>query len=175
MPDILRKIIYGLEKIWNKTQHIITTCQYYKTEDGNLNMIFNDDKNIKEFITYFYDIMPTIHTYTIKLTLKILQKLGLINEIEYMVNNSITTNRFLMFSDLKRNEDLEKILNETLLICPRCFKEINNKNRNKVLLEMWYLNCPHCNKKIYLDRFLFYNCHMEGEEYKKGRYSKSKK
>ena len=60
----------GLERIWNKTQHIITNCKYYKTEDGNLNMIFNDDKNIKDFVTYFYNIMPTICTYVLKLTLK---------------------------------------------------------------------------------------------------------
>lgn len=162
----------GLEKIWNKTQHIITNCKHYRTEDGNLNMIFNDDKNIREFITYFYHVMPMIYTYTLKLTLKILQKLGLINEIEYIINNAITTNRYLMFSNHEKNMDLDKLLNETLLICPRCYKEINNNNKNKNILEMWYLNCPHCKKRINLDRFLFYNCHKEGNEYKKGRYEK---
>lgn len=68
--------------------------------------------------------------------------------------------------------DLDKLLNETLLICPRCYKKINNNNKNKNILEMWYLNCPHCKKRINLDRFLFYNCHKEGNEYKKGRYEK---
>lgn len=160
----------GLEKIWNKTQHIITNCKHYKTEDGNLNMIFNDDRNIREFISYFYHIMPIIHTYTMKLTLKILQKLELINEIEYKINNTIITNRYLMFSNNEENVDLNKLLNETLLICPRCYKEINDNNQNKKILEIWYLDCPHCKKRINLDRFLFYNCHKEENEYKKGRY-----
>lgn len=134
-------------------------------------MVFNDDENIREFITYFYHVMPTIQTYVLKLTLKILQKIGLINEIEYTVNNWIITNRFLMFNNQKKDEKIQKILNKTSLLCPRCFKEIENRNNN--LLELWYLNCPHCNKKINLDRFLFYNCHKEGDEYKKGRYSKN--
>lgn len=135
-------------------------------------MIFNEEQNIKDFIVYFYHIMPTIHTYTIKLTLKILQQLQLINEIEYMVNNSLTTNRFLMFSNEKKNKELEDLLNETILICPRCFKEINYKNKNIELLKIWKLECPHCKKMIYLDKFLFYNCHKEGAEYKRGRYKK---
>ena len=68
-------------------------------------MIFNDAKNIKEFITYFYHIMPTIETYVIKLTLKILQKLELINEIEFIINNSITTNRYLMLTNKEKNKE----------------------------------------------------------------------
>lgn len=158
----------GLERIWNKTQHIITNCKYYKTEDGNLNMIFNDDKNIKDFVTYFYNIMPTICTYVLKLTLKILQNLGLINEIEYEINNIIITNRYLKFSKVGENIKLDKFLDETFLICPRCYKEINDKD----ILNRWHLICPYCKKRINLDRFLFYNCHKEGEEYKSGRYAK---
>lgn len=71
-------------------------------------MIFNDDKNIKEFITYFYHIMPTIQTYVIKITLKVLQKLGLINEIEFIINNSMTTNRYLMLSNKKGRYNSKK-------------------------------------------------------------------
>ena len=120
---IQKKKKYGLERIWNKTQHIITTCPHYKTEDGNLNMIFNDDKNIKEFIEYFYYIMPTVQTYVAKLALNVLKKLGLINEIEFIINDLMITNRYLMFSNKNKNEELNDILNNTLLICPRCFKE----------------------------------------------------
>ena len=138
-------------------------------------MIFNDVKNIKEFITYFYHIMPTIQTYVIKITLKVLQKLRLINEIEFIINNSITTNRYLMLINKGTNKELKKLLNDTLLICPRCFKEINNFKENEEILRRWYLNCPHCKKRIYLDRFVFYNCHKENGEYIKGRYNNKKK
>ena len=136
-------------------------------------MIFNDDDNIKEFITYFYHVMPTIQTYVVKLTLKILKKIGLINEIEYAVNNCIITNRFLMFNNTKSNKEIKKILDNTSLLCPRCFKEIDNKNNH--FLEQWNISCPFCNKEINLDRFLFYNYHKEGNEYKKGRYNKNRK
>ncbi len=136
-------------------------------------MVFNDEDNIKEFITYFYHVMPTVQTYVVKLTLKILQKIGLINEIEYTVNNSIITNRFLMFNNSKNNKEIKKILDNTSLLCPRCFKKIDNKNNH--FLEQWYISCPFCNKEINLDRFLFYNCHKEGNEYKKGRYNKNRK
>lgn len=176
--DILYNVRYskkehmGLERVWNKTQHIITTCKHYRTEDGNLNMVFNDVENIKEFIDHFYRIMPVIQTYAIKIALKILQKLELINEVEYIVNNSIITNRFLMLTNKHINKELEDILNQTYLICPRCFNEINDDKGNKHILKLWNLKCPHCNKKVYLDRFLFYNCHKDGNEYKKGRYKK---
>ena len=136
-------------------------------------MVFNDEDNIKEFITYFYHVMPTVQTYVVKLTLKILQKIGLINEIEYTVNNSIITNRFLMFNNSKNNKEIKKILDNTSLLCPRCFKKIDNKNNH--FLGQWYISCPFCNKEINLDRFLFYNCHKEGNEYKKGRYNKNRK
>lgn len=133
-------------------------------------MIFNDVKNIKEFIRYFYHIMPVVQTYVIKLTLKILKKLELINEIEFIINNSITTNRYLMISNNEKNRDLKDLLNKTLLICPRCFKEIKKFKENKEILKVWHIYCPHCKKKVYLDRFVFYNCHKENGEYVKGRY-----
>ena len=68
---------------------------------------------------------------------------------------------------MNKSEDikLKKLLNKTLLICPRCYKKINNFKENEEILRMWYLYCPHCKKKINLDRFVFYNCHKEGEQY----------
>ena len=169
-----------MERIWNQTQHIITTHPEYKTENGNFNMIFNDNISIKEFIKYFYYIMPIIHTYVVRLTLKILYDIGRINELEYLVNDSIIRNRYMLLvndeeKEREENKEIQLILNKTYLLCPHCFNEINNEKGNKELLRMWHLYCPFCKKIINLDRFIFYNCHKEGDEYIRGRYKSNKK
>ena len=51
----------------------------------------------------------------------------------------------------------------------------NIMKENEKILKMWYLYCPHCKKKINLDRFIFYNCHEENGEYIKGRYNRRNK
>lgn len=52
---------------------------------------------------------------------------------------------------------------------------IDNFKENEEILRRWYLYCPHCKNRIYLDRFVFYNCHKENGEYVKGRYNNKKK
>ena len=89
-------------------------------------MIFNDDKNIKEFIEYFYYIMPTVQTYVAKLTLNVLKKLGLINEIEFIINDLMITNRYLMFSNKNTNTTKKQAaeLNLPLVLCSLIFSSI---------------------------------------------------
>lgn len=54
----------GLEKIWEKATHIVTSCRHYKTEKGNLNFIFSDKDAKDEQWEYLYLILPNILFYT---------------------------------------------------------------------------------------------------------------
>lgn len=159
-----RKEEFGLERIWNQTQHIITTCKHYKTKDGNLNMIFNDLEDISEFVNYFYLLMPVIQYYVVMITFKFLEDMDLINELEKTINYYLITIKYLKImnknSKNKMNSDIMKILKDLFIICPKCAKTINKDTHISFyhnILSSWSITCPHCNKNIKLDRFIFYN------------------
>lgn len=154
----------GLEKIWNQTQHIITTYKYYKTKDGNLNMLFNKLDDIEEYVTYFYTFMPAIQYYVVMITFKFLENMDLINELEKTINYYLITIKYLKImnknSKNKMNSDIMKILRDLFIICPKCAKNINKDTHISFyqdILSSWNITCPHCNKNIKLDRFIFYN------------------
>lgn len=161
-----RKEDFGLERIWNKTQHIITTCKHYKTENGNLNMIFNDLEDIKEYVNYFYTLMPIIQYYVVMITFKFLEDMELVNDIEKNINYYLITIKYLntIYKDNDKNNTINpnvmKILKDFFIVCPKCATIINNnthKSFYKNILSSWNIICPNCTKNIKLDRYIFYN------------------
>ena len=63
----------SLEKIWNKTSHIITNAKDYATEDGNLNIIFATEDIVEENLVYFYKVCCSVQLYFVTLLLNILK------------------------------------------------------------------------------------------------------
>ena len=151
-----KKKDYSLERLWNPASHIITTCKDYKTEDGNLNMIFNDVKNIEKLINHYFNIMPSVQHYVLKMFLSILYNEGLITEFEYIVNTSISSIK----SAAVVTEINDNNIDNFIFVCPHCnntfeFKDdINIKNKCLFNLNM---TCSNCKKTIHLDKFLEYS------------------
>lgn len=58
-----KKEEYGLEKLWQKATHIVTTNQHYQTETGNLNFVFSTSKGKQEQWNYLYLILPCVLFY----------------------------------------------------------------------------------------------------------------
>lgn len=144
----------SLEKLWNKTLHIITTREDYSTEQGNLNIIFADDETIKENLIYFYKACVPIQMYFILLVLNIIKKENLISDYEFY--NSINS-FYHIFIAVLDEEIPESIANTFLLWCDKCdntFKiseeEKFNYNFEKNVFEF---TCPYCHKKHRIGKF----------------------
>jgi len=160
-----KKSEIGLERIWNKASHIITTCKDYKTDNGNLNMIFNDDKNIREYVNYFFIIMPYVQYYITRLVFNFLREEKLINEIEYLQNDAlllIKLNAIVVFP----KDIYYDLIKDFSLLCPNCSNMIellkNENIQNKISKDFCY-KCPKCNKNIKLDKFLFYDIDLKDQ------------
>lgn len=144
----------SLEKIWNKTSHIITNAQDYATEDGNLNIIFATPDIVEENLVYFYKVCCSIQLYFITLILNILKDEKLISNECY---NQNMANLYFAFLCTLENEITDEIIESLTLKCSHCgsitniTKEmLNRNNANKV----FKFKCNQCKKTSVIDGFI---------------------
>ena len=152
-----KKCNYGLEGIWNRAAHIITTCSSYKTENGNFNMIFNDKKRNEELLKHYFSVMPLISSYTVELILNLLKKEKLISDFEFEMNYAMF--RLKTISAFGTPEMNDEIINNILFTCPCCNTttqiKFDQNLKDDVLCNSSTI-CSSCNQKIRLDKFLNY-------------------
>ncbi len=150
-----KKSKQSLEKIWNKTSHIITTCNQYATENGNLNIIFATDDIVEEHIVYFYKVCCSIQLYFVQLLLTILRDEKLITE-ELFNRNMI--NLHFAFSCTLDDSVPNEIAKTLAVRCDYCGHEIQiteemikNNNRNKT----FNYRCSKCKNDTIISGFLY--------------------
>ena len=146
----------SLEKLWNKSIHIITSRKEYKTKDSNLNMIFYSDKEVKENITYIYKVLCSVQLYFVVLISNILLDEGLIllDDYNYNINNI-----FILFFSILSDADLSKEqLNALIYKCKNC-QNNNSFNRERLFLNpttnQFEIICDKCKKRAPIKKFIF--------------------
>ena len=83
-----KKSDYGLEPLWNKANHIVTTSKDYKTESLNLNFVFSGDVSKESQWNYLYSVLPYLLFYTIEVIQAVLdQEIGK-NKFEVLIETS---------------------------------------------------------------------------------------
>jgi len=94
-----KKTDYGLEPLWNKANHIVTTSKDYKTESLNLNFVFSGDVSKESQWNYLYSVLPYLLFYTIEV-------------IQVVLDQEIGKNKFevLIETSEKRADKFEKIV-----------------------------------------------------------------
>lgn len=144
----------SLEKIWNKTSHIITNHKEYATENGNLNIIFSTGDIVEEHIVYFYKVCCSIQLYFIQLLLSILKEENLISE---EVFNKNVINVYFAFSCTLDEAIPEEIAKALVVKCNHCGhvfqineKIIKNNNKNKT----FNYRCNKCKNYTIINGFL---------------------
>lgn len=144
----------SLEKIWNKTSHIITNAKDYATEDGNLNIIFATEDIVEENLVYFYKVCCSVQLYFVTLLLNILKDEELISEECFNQNMG---NLYFAFSCTLENDLPEEIVKSITLKCNHCdsitnitSKMINKNNKNKT----FKYKCDHCKKESIINGFI---------------------
>lgn len=154
---------FALEKIWNKTIHIITTDSNYKTENGSLNMIFNSVEDVNQYDNYYFVTMPLIQFYVLRIMFYFLYEESYISFLEFTQNNDLLMLNFChVFCDTS-NDYYKGLTKSFHLICPKCgnkmkFKPDMIKNGNN---SIYYYLCKKCNNKISLSKFIHYSKEVE--------------
>ena len=144
----------SLEKIWNKTLHIITNYKDYATENGNLNIVFATDDEVEEHIVYFYKVCCSMQLYVVQLLLNILRDENLISEELFNKNMS---NLYFSFSCTLDGDIPNEIANSLVVKCSHCEHEfqitkemIIDNNKNKTFI----YKCNQCKKATIINGFL---------------------
>ena len=146
----------SLEKIWNKTSHIITDAKDYATEDGNLNIIFATPDIVEENLVYFYKVCRSVQLYFVTLILNILKDEKLISAECY---NQNMMNLYFALSCTLEKEVPDKIVEPLSLNCNYCGSTTNvtkemvtKNNKNKI----FKFKCKQCKKISIIDGFIFF-------------------
>lgn len=145
----------SLEKIWNKTSHIITSRKEYATAKGNLNIVFATNEQIEEHIVYFYKVCSSIQLYFVTLVLNILLEEKFISNDLY---NQNMINLYFAFSCILNNELTEDQEKALVMKCNYCG---NITKINKEIIKENYLNktfafyCDRCKKKNLISGFIY--------------------
>ncbi len=145
----------SLEKIWNKTAHIITSSKYYKTENGNLNIIFDTPDIVEENIIYFYKVCTSIQLYFLTLVFNILKDENLITEREFEFN---IRQIYFAYSCTLEHKLQEECLNQLVLECNKCGKEIEITQkilRSNYSNSIFMYKCSCCNNINSIEEFQF--------------------
>ena len=83
-----KKDEYSLERSWNLSNHLVTTCKYYKTESLNFNFIFSGADSKETQWKYLYSVLPYLLFYSIEVVQVVLdQEIGK-NKFEVLIETS---------------------------------------------------------------------------------------
>jgi len=110
---------YGLESIWNKANHLITSYKDYATEDMNLNFVFSHETDKENQWEEFYFVLPSL----------LIHSLFVCDAIycTFSDNNSIIDNTLLCkivsgyaLTSKQHKEKNDGVSKELKLVCNKC-------------------------------------------------------
>ena len=125
-----KKEEYSLEHLWQRATHIVTSCQHYQTESGNLNFVFSDNHSKDSQWNYLYLILPFVLFYTF--------------QISTTIYNSFVTDGSV-FSD----EIWDRILIGHILANKNSVNG-NITKKDEALFKKMKLRCQECNEDVQL-------------------------
>lgn len=154
---------YSLERIWNKALHLITSHKLYRSDNGELNFVFEDLTTIDEHTKYFCGKLIYLLFYAISLLEKLVSKINNISNEFFKFNSFIR--KILVLRNISKNNKLSinnyiqlvnelKIYlpNETIISCWKCKKEMKlTEEKIKSIYRKTLFECEHCKEKYYLD------------------------
>lgn len=134
-PDFLynlrysKREIHSLERLWQKATHIVTSCQHYQTESGNLNFVFSDINAKKEQWRYLYFILPQMLFYVFQVCLTIYEQV-ITSEVIFSDESwdRALVGNMISMCNLMQDDEMECIQDQLLdikLKCQICGKEVS--------------------------------------------------
>lgn len=154
-----KKVDYGFESTWNKATHLVTNFKSFKTEPGNFNFIFSDNKSKLSQWGHYYSLVPLLLFYTVEIVNVLLFNLtekkyeSTIDELRRLVGFFLwtheTTPEVNSKNILKQARDIVKVFD---LTCPLCKKKIGLIRKNlKTFFHNLGLTCCACGTEIFIN------------------------
>lgn len=121
---------YGLEYLWQKATHLVTTFKGLKTEPGNLNFVFSSLAALEEQWEQFYLVVPPLLMYALSVSEAVVGQFVSWDPTRRRVKELLRTLAFIRHSDeisgtqstvTSMTDELLESLNQlVVLICERC-------------------------------------------------------
>lgn len=151
-----KKVEYGFEKLFQKATHIVTSYKNIRTEKGNLNFIFSDEKAKISQWDHLYFLLPGILLYSVEICMTlyfgIISKDEKINHsylnraiIGFLISQQTSNNSY----NIKFSKHYFNNFKDLSLKCESCNAEIKlTKQIIKKIIKDFIVPCR-CGNTIY--------------------------
>ncbi|ACB85092.1 hypothetical protein [Natranaerobius thermophilus] len=155
----------SLQKIWNRSMHIVTRSNNYRTERNNLNFIFANLDDWNKFWDYYYTVLPQLMAYVLEICEAIFLSILEVDEFNILLNRMIRlakysdVSEFIETSMFKNNpSNILEILDEQnasiTFECELCNEVIElNKDILNQFIYNWFVTCTSCHGKHNICRY----------------------
>lgn len=152
-----KKAEYGLEKVWQKANHLLTSHRHMKTEKTNFNFVFSDSESMDSQWNGLYSIVPLLLYHGVQIIEALLASFAKrANEDKDITPLRTDIGMFLWMQNSYWNveskdllKEIKKLLDKGELNCGSCKKIIKLGTGNlKLLYSEGALKCNTC-KKVY--------------------------
>lgn len=148
---------YGLDPIFNKALHLVTTFKHYATEPENINFIFCGDDSRESLWQQLYLLLPTVLIHALHVTQALFKTLA----PEFQPHSPVTdywlmAGYFLWAQRMGGEEDREfasttfnELLEDLTITCDQCATEFKFDQGN--LLSLWEsgkIACRTCGREV---------------------------
>lgn len=147
---------YGLEQMWQKANHLITTFRSMKTEEQNFNFVFSGEDSRESQWWQLYSILPILLFYTLQVVNALVSTFA-----EGTPENDITTLRciigFFIWTEHTQweiqSDEIQNVLSEAAAEihqgCPNCDNVITlDQDNQKLMYEEGILECRECHHRV---------------------------
>lgn len=148
----------SLERIWNKANHLVTTQNYTKSENGELNFVFVNMERWEQMTEYYYSVVPLVMSYAVELIVGMFEEIAgvniftqTINQIMLMLHQAYGSGD-AYYVDAKKTLELDKCP----MVCPYCGKTIELDGEiDRFLLNKYKCKSFKCRKKLNTSNYIF--------------------
>ena len=131
----------GFEPVWQQANHLITTCEHYKTEIGNINFIFSDKESVHTQLILLYTNLPLLLFYGYKIVMKLaIDVVGLEFTPERGLDKRVIMGFLKLYKEFKLSKDYHD------LRCKYCGFKINKTNISMDVLTSGKIKCSDVRK-----------------------------
>jgi len=152
-----KSVAFGMEQLWQKANHLITSYRFLETEEKNMNFVFSNYEDHKSQWDYLYSFLPILLFYTLQIMQVIIGSFAIIqNKEKQDLIELRTTIGFLLWLEkrprsIKINalQEISKSFKDTQLYCPKCKKQMFFKKGDlRLFYEQGIFKCRNCRYKI---------------------------
>lgn len=154
-----KSCLYGLEYLFQKASHLVTSIEHYKTEPSNFNFIFHNNENAHKSLETYFVTLPILLLHTLYISLELIgsfspfldcavsKSLDARNRLGFILwYKSMKDSRFFDMANYRLNDDeLSSLFPNEILVCKKCNNEFSATVKlMKRFFKYGNTKCPKC-------------------------------